>query len=202
MNFSEIHIDALKELINIGIGKGAETLNQLLETHILINVPIVKILNIDQLVEYFKLFDNQKYAFISLPFMGNISGRAKLIFPFESAIKLAGVFAEKENLDTNQDLNYIRSGILSEVGNIVINSIIGSLSNELKLSLNYKIPIYLEGEISKLVISIEDNLSNEVLLCHTFFQIQNLEIKGEFVLFFEFGSLDKLVFLLNNYINE
>lgn len=202
MNLSNIYLDALKELINIGVGKGASTLNQLLETHIILEVPVVKIININQLEEYFTLAENQKYAFISLPFNGNISGKAKLIFPFNSAIKLASIFAEKENLDINEDLNYIRSGILSEVGNIVINSIIGTLSNELKLSLNYKVPIYLEGNVNKIVKSATENLSSDVILCHTYFKTQDMEITGELVLFFEFGSLDILINLLDNYINE
>jgi len=200
MIISETYLDALKEVINIGVGRGASVLNQLLDAHIILEVPEVKIINISELAENFKPHDNQKYAFISLPYEGNISGRAKLIFPFSSAVKLASVFAEKENTDLNEDLNYIRSGILSEVGNIVINSIIGTLSNELKLNLTYKIPIYMEGEMSAMLKSIE-NTSKEIILCHTYFKTPKMNITGELVLFFEFGSLDKLMHLLNNYIN-
>jgi len=199
---SEIYLDALKEIINIGVGEGASVLNQLLNTHIILDVPEVKIIDINELAEYFKSDDNQKYAIISLLYRGSISGKAKLIFPFNSAVKLASVFAEKEEINLNEDLNYIRSGILSEVGNIVINSIIGTLSNVLKLDLVYKIPIYMEGELPLMINTFTENTSKEIILCHTYFKTQKADITGDLVLFFEFGSLDKLISLLNNYINE
>jgi len=202
MTLSAIYIDALKELINIGVGKGAATLNQLLNTHIILEVPNIHIVNINELDNYFTQSANQKYAFISLPFQGNISGKAKLIFPFSSAIKLASIFVEKEKIAYYEDLNYIRSGILTEVGNIVINSIIGTLSNELKLTLNYKVPTYVEGEVTSIIKSVADNLSTEAIICHTFFRTQDTEVTGELILFFEFGSLETLIVLLNNYINE
>ena len=43
MNLTPYQIDALTELINIGVGKAAGMLNQILEAHVNLQVPAIKI---------------------------------------------------------------------------------------------------------------------------------------------------------------
>jgi len=48
----EIQTDALKELINIGVGNGAEVLNQMFDSHIELNVPDIHILKPSEVSSY------------------------------------------------------------------------------------------------------------------------------------------------------
>lgn len=45
MALTDKQSDALKELINIGVGRGASALNMMLNSHIRLQVPFVKVLS-------------------------------------------------------------------------------------------------------------------------------------------------------------
>tara|TARA_B110000305_G_C19374156_1_gene606061 strand:- start:211 stop:456 length:246 start_codon:yes stop_codon:yes gene_type:complete len=51
MTFTEEHIDILTEILNIGIGKAANLLNEMMDAHIHIKAPALKILSFKQLME-------------------------------------------------------------------------------------------------------------------------------------------------------
>ena len=81
MNLTDNHVDALKELINIGVGRAAGVLNQMVRSHIILQVPAVKVLRIDQLAEELVEFGEGPLAVVSLDFQGAFSGVAELLFP-------------------------------------------------------------------------------------------------------------------------
>jgi chemotaxis protein CheC len=198
--FNKEYIDALKEIVNIGVGRGAENLNQLLNEHISLETPEVYITHIDRLKEILYSEKVETFSYISLQFSGDLKGRSKLIFPLSSAKKLAELFAK--DFADSFNVNYARSGVLVEIGNIVINSIIGSLSNELKLHLSYNVPTYIETSPENVLKPVTSSMWNDIILCRTNFNVRKLQVSGEFVIFFEFGSLDILFNLLSNYIND
>jgi|GEM_PF-3941068 len=49
MNINNEQLDAIKEIFNIGVGKGAQVLSQLLESHIQLEVPDIRIYKYDDL---------------------------------------------------------------------------------------------------------------------------------------------------------
>ncbi len=57
MNISANQIDALKELVNIGIGRAAGVLNQMVSAHIKLQVPRIQIITLRDLTEEIKDID-------------------------------------------------------------------------------------------------------------------------------------------------
>ena len=94
----------------------------------------------------------------------------------------------------SESLDEIRSGTLCEIGNIVLNGLMGSISNVLKMQLKYSVPTYLEGKIGNLT-SARGNMSSDtkILLARTHFTIKELKIEGDIIVFFETGALDALL---------
>ncbi|BDA75047.1 CheC, inhibitor of MCP methylation [Rivularia sp. IAM M-261] len=192
---TDAHLDALQELINIGVGRAASMLNQMLDSQIILEIPVVSVLNLSQIqAELEKRFEGDSLAAVKLNFTGSFSGKANLVFPTESAATLVSLLTGEEI--GSPDLDSVKIGTLSEVGNIVINGIMGSISNVLNQHLNYAIPIYMEDSI-KHILSLEYIKEETVfLLAQTRFAIKTLEIIGEIVLIFEmesFGTLIKVI---------
>lgn len=192
---TDAHLDALQELINIGVGRAASMLNQMLDSQIVLEIPVVSVLNLSQIqAELEKRFEGDSLAAVKLNFTGSFSGKANLVFPTESAATLVSLLTGEEI--GSPDLDSVKIGTLSEVGNIVINGIMGSISNVLNQHLNYAIPIYMEDSI-KHILSLEYIKEETVfLLAQTRFAIKTLEIIGEIVLIFEmesFGTLIKVI---------
>jgi chemotaxis protein CheC len=184
-------IDALRELINIGVGRGAGVLNTMLSSHIGLQVPFVKLLSHEELKSELESIGSDRLASVNLIFKGLFSGNANLIFPSESALKLV-VALTGDRLDAI-DLDSIRSGTLSEIGNIVLNSVMGTISNVLKLNLKYSVPSYMEGSVSALFDDLTMNSFPVILLARTRFIVEELNVEGDIVVFFEVGSFDNLL---------
>jgi chemotaxis protein CheC len=190
---TEEQLDALQEFINIGVGRAAGMLNQMVDSSILLNVPVLKVFNGEALKqEVLKRFNNHALSVVRLSFSGNFSGSAELVFPTESASTLVSILTGEDR--DSPDLDAVKIGTLTEVGNIVINGVLGSISNLLKQQMNYTLPVYFEDTIERLLSSnYSFDLDTIFLLAQTKFEIKQLEIMGDIILIFEMPSFDVLL---------
>jgi chemotaxis protein CheC len=191
MNFTSDQIDALTELINIGIGRGASVLNTMLRSHIRLQVPFVKVLSTAELRRELQTLGKSQLATVVLPFRGNFSGTAELVFPTESASKLVTAVTGEAYEDL--DFDSLRAGTLCEVGNIVLNGVMGSISNLLQTPFTYFVPSYTEADIDDLLAMRTSDAESAILLARTRFVIEELEVEGDIVLFLGVGSFDTLL---------
>lgn len=201
IEIKEQHLEVLKELINIGVGRGASVLNSMLNSHINLHVPVLKILKKEELSGYLHQSDLEQIAVVGLPFRGELSGSTKLIFPSESAVKLVNAFTGE--IDGDIDMDAIRVGTLSEIGNIVVNSVMGSISNMLKIHFNYIVPYYQEGKLDEVILNRSESFSaNNILLAQTHFSIDRLQVVGDIAIFLELGSFKYLLESIECFMNE
>lgn len=189
-------IDALQEIINVGVGRAASLLNEMLNSQIILEVPFVSVFNaVDLQRKLTKIFKDGSFVAVRLNFSGSISGTADLVFPSEAASTLVSI-ATGETPDS-PDLDAVKIGTLTEVGNIVINCIMGSISNILKQRLQYRIPIYLEDSIENILSLNHIGREKIFLLAQASFTIEELKIIGDIVLIFEMSSFEVLITAIN-----
>ena len=164
----------------------------MLNSHIDLQVPFVKILLSDDFRKEIETLGSDSLSAVHLAFKGTFSGTAQLIFPAATASKLVTAITGEEA--EGEDLDEIRSGTLCEIGNVVLNGLMGSISNVLKMHLNYSVPTYMEGKVEKMMALSGDTGSNtKILLARTRFTIRDLKIEGDIIVFFETGALDALL---------
>ncbi len=184
-------IDVLKELINIGVGRAAGMLNDMLLSRVQLQVPYVKIFSPLTLQEEMGNLGSEKLSTVRLTFKGPFSGITSLVFPPDSAGKLVDVLTGEE--PATPDLDSIRIGTLTEVGNIILNGVMGSIGNVLEKHINYSVPTYMEDDIESLLLTDQLDAKTTILLAHTRFTIEQLQIEGDIILLFEVGSFDALL---------
>jgi chemotaxis protein CheC len=195
-------LDALQEIVNIGIGRAAAMLNEMVDARIVLEVPTIQLLTANQLLhEMIARFNSQSISVVRLGFSGSLSGTAELMFPTDSASVLVSILTG-EDLNS-PDLDAVKIGTLSEIGNIVINGVIGSISNILEQRMEYKIPSYCEDTIENLLLS-ERNMSDDVvfILAQARFAIEQLEIVGDIILIFEMKTFDNLLKAIDQQLIE
>jgi len=198
MNPTNRQVDALKELINIGIAHGASMLNSMLRSHILLQVPFVKVVSFEELREEIRTLGGDQFAAVGLKFRGCFSGTAELVFPSASASKLITVLTDED--PGTIDLDSVRAGTLCEVGNIVLNGVMGSISNILKLQLSYTVPNYMERGMEGLSALADKGDNRAILLARTRFAAKELEIEGDIVLLFEVGGFGAFLDAIDTFI--
>lgn len=192
MNMAEEHIDALRELVNIGVGRAAGMLNQMLSTHVSLQVPQMVVFPFAELQdETAQIFNGDDLSAVQITFKGPFSGAASLVFPPDSAVKLVDMITDEET--SAPDLDAIRVGALTEVGNIVLNGVLGSISNVLNQHVTYSIPAYAEGNLVGLLDPWEFAPDDTVLLTQAYFIIQLYQIEGNILVMFTVDSFDALL---------
>jgi len=200
MQFSEIQTDVIKDIINQGIGNAAMSISQLTENKVELNVPSIRIIPMSSLLNEMSLEKDTVHSSIDLGFTGGIEGTASLIFPSKSATELVSLLTGE--MDGTIDLEAVRSGTLSEVGNIVINSVMGSISNSLKQKLEFHLPQYREDLISNLFRTDPGSDEAQVLLANAEFNIEKLSLSGNIILVFEERALEMIGTLVNSTLQE
>lgn len=192
MELTADEIDALKELINIGVGNAAGMLNEMIQFPIQLQIPDIQLISAKELrSELQKRFGIEPLSTVQLGFSGSFCGSAQLLFPTDSAVNLVSVLTGEEK--GSPDLDALKISTLSEVGNMVINGVMGSIGNILDLPLDYAVPYYSEEEIEELLLKEQSLDCGSVLLDPAHFSIEELQIQGDILLFFDVGSFQMLL---------
>ncbi len=187
-----LQLDILRELINIGIGQAAGVLNQMTRTHIRLSVPELLILTPETVPVHCLLADvSQLVSAIELPFQGPFTGMAVLAFPIASAGRLVSIVVGEES-PSGVDMDSLRLATLQEIGNIVLNGVMGSLGNILGHHLDYLPVEYFEDSFEHLIQSIHAD-QTMVLFIRAHFDLEGGTIGGDILIFFRLGSFDILV---------
>lgn len=185
MKLQDVQKDALKEVVNIGVGRAAASLSQLLATRIELTVTSISLLSEGP--------RGSAGTAVLQAFDGQISGKAVLSFPTGSGEQLARVLGESDNLSTME-----RTGILVEVGNIVLNGVLGSISNMIQADLNYTVPDFFVGKSLVSIMSTgrridQSSTMPNILVADTHFCVEKNDIYGSIFIAFEIGSLESLI---------
>ncbi|MBL8828691.1 MAG: hypothetical protein JNM18_17050 [Planctomycetaceae bacterium] len=184
MNFNDNQIDALTEIINIGVGRAAGSLSDLIGERIELHVPVVRVGKFEDMAAQFIVVDDTIEAAVIQDFRGGLQGRAILAFPHESGVKLGQLILK---LDSGEaELSEDISGVLEEVGNIVLNGVVGSISNLAGAELSYSVPKLCMGQrIEKIVeaeISRHPTVEQYLVMADARFCVSQRDIDGSLLL--------------------
>lgn len=197
INVTAYQIDALKELVNIGVGRAAGALNQMLNAHVGLRVPYIKLFLPQELKDGgIAEFGAGKLSAVRLKFKGPFSGNASLVFPPDSASKFVSVITNEESGVI--DLDELRIGALTEVGNIVLNGVMGTIGNVLEQHINYSLPTYVEDTVIDLLTLDVTGPDATIMLAQAHFTVAEFQIEGDIILLFELGSFDTLLAAIGN----
>ncbi|MDX8396451.1 MAG: chemotaxis protein CheX [Mariprofundaceae bacterium] len=198
LQVTDFHLDAITELINIGVGKAAHKLNEMTGAHIDLCVPEVKLVSPQALGnEILKANNTEFLSIVEINFSGSFTGSSSLTFSPESAAALVHVLVGDLPEETNDA--EVREETLREVGNILISSIIGSFANVLGASMEFALPAFIEGNAKDIFIYDGEETDELVILALTAFNLKEHHISGEVVVYFEVESLHLLTQIIDGH---
>jgi chemotaxis protein CheC len=201
IKLSEMEIDVLTEIVNIGVGRAAGSLSDIIGEHINLKVPSVDVFPFDKLPEVLSDFVHQKHSSVFQGFRGDFSGTSALLFPPESAVRLVSVLTGGD-VDS-LTLDAVRSGTLVEIGNIVINAVLGTMGNMLKSDFVFSLPEYREIENVTDILSVDGSKKDKgyIMLAEANFHIKALEINGFIFIIFRLESIKSLIEMINRSVD-
>jgi chemotaxis protein CheC len=123
---SPLHLDALREVANIGAGHAATALSQMTGNTIMISVPTVTIARLEELPPQLAEPD-EAVAAVLMGMLGDLSGRTLLVFPVRTAIRVAELMLRRPS-GSAAELGTLERSAVTEAGNILSGAYMNALS--------------------------------------------------------------------------
>jgi chemotaxis protein CheC len=136
LSFNDIDLDFLAEIGNIGMGVGANKLGKMMDLVVKLQSPKVKILPMKD-IQNLPYFKSDKISALQIKFSGDLSGHSFLLMSEKESDSLYSFIFGKDS-----DSEIKRSDLIGEMGNIILNSLIGTISNKFKIRISPKVPQY------------------------------------------------------------
>jgi chemotaxis protein CheC len=183
--------DALSELVNVGVGRAAASLSAMVKEHIELSVPKIMTISFRDLNYHLgleqELGDDPNISIVQQPFQGKVGGMASILFPITSARRLVALLTD--GALSSVDLDLEMEAALTEVGNILINGVMGTIGNITGMEINFQLPEYLQCPKDELELTFQDR---DLMLAMVLIDILGQEIKGHLILLFDLPSIESL----------
>ena len=202
MQDNEMIYDVMREFFNISVGKAADMLSDIVGQKILLNVPNAKIVDISQ--EHFELENHMPRQIqgalmvSSVPFQESFTGTANLIFPAEKMKEFVHLCMQDSEQDDDGEFTDIDFDILKEIGNIILNCIMGEIANSLEVNFVYSLPEVRVFDQKDFCENLKESEYIHLLMLYITFRIGNTEIEGAVLVNLTLNSLNELLRKLND----
>lgn len=198
----EKYLDAINEMVNIGVGRAAQSLNLLIHSHIKLTVPRTIIVTPEEIPAALKEEHIDKnISQVKICFDGPIVGNVSLLFDEKGAQYLVESLL-KDELFESEELDGLKIGVLIEVGNIMLNGVMGVLGNVFKEQLYFQVPTFDDALTDNNFIDFETIAGSKTILNTVMFEIPELNINGEIILLFQVTPLESIITNFNSFISD
>jgi chemotaxis protein CheC len=127
-------LDALREVANIGAGHAATALSQMVQQRIMVDIPEIKIMRLEDVGEMLGPPDEIVSA-VMMQLLGDVTGRTIQIFPWRTAVQLTSKLLSRESSMAPEDFGELEQSALKEVSNILVGAYVNALSEFMGLML-------------------------------------------------------------------
>ncbi len=186
LSISDIHLDVLKEIGNIGAAHAATSLSQLLSRKIEMYVPSVELVSFDGMFELAGGVDEVVVG-IYLRLEGDLSGSMFFMLSIESANRFVRKLTGDESFDFHTPpFSELGISAMQELGNILSGSYLAALSDFTGLKIQPTVPslsVDMVGSIVSFGLIEVSHYSDEVIVIDTKVREDGVEsVNGHFFL--------------------
>lgn len=180
----------LEKTIQTGIGSAVDTLNLMtglpiqLDTFSIALLPAYDLTR--NIIERLQM-DRSRIRVVGIDFIGKFSGLATFAIAVENSDDIINAFAE-ECIESDSE----KIDVFSEMGNILVNYIVGSIANLLKIEerFDFSIPLYFETEKTSIM---PEESSPIVLVIQLSFNVNGKYVESDIALSFKEGFFEEFL---------
>jgi len=197
-SLSELEFDALTELVNMGVGRSAVGLRQLVGHQVLLQVPKVLLVPRLAAIEMLRRRESGPLVGVRQYFAGSVRGKAILIFPDDKSLDLVRAVVGPVS---EQELIALHPEALTEIGNIVLGNCLASIANLLEQTFTLSLPEITRGGAANILGEPSSGSAHEtVIFLYVDFTIDGMQITGYLAVVTDIPSFSNLKKLLAEFI--
>jgi chemotaxis protein CheC len=197
----ELELDALSELVNIGVSRAANSLRAMIGQEVLLSVPSVSVVTRTEAAQIIGGPAADKLVAVHQAFDGDISGRALLIFPETNSLELVRAVTGGEL--PLEDIIELEQEALAETGNIILNGCLATIANLLQRNLKMSLPEIVRGSGPDLFnLAGVGEFEDVALFLYIDFSVKQRDIRGYIAMLMDLPALTALKRLIGELIDR
>lgn len=187
---TEFQQDALSEIFNIGMGRAAHALSRMANDEVGLAVPTIAFMTRKMAAKTIAESAGERICSVRQRVEGEFKADAILIFPEANSLEIVRLMVGDTALD---QLSGMEMEALSEVGNIILNSCIGTLTNILGGDFVISLPSAQISSCSS-VLELEKRSHDEsVMLIFVNFVLEKRQIHGYVAILQDIASMSNFI---------
>ncbi|MBQ8085479.1 MAG: chemotaxis protein CheC [Lachnospiraceae bacterium] len=193
-DLTNMKIDVLTEIGNIGAGNATTSLSVLLQNNLRMEMPVVKIMGFDEVPEMIGGAETVVSAVLT-HFSGDVSGMILFVLELNEAKNLAGSMLNKTYDEGFTQFDHMDKSALKEVGNILMSSYLSSISTLTNLQVHTDPPaicVDMAGSVLDLPLIELGQIGDNALIIDSKFMDKDEPIDGFLMFVADEESYDKI----------
>ena len=197
-NLSELQHDALVEIFNIGVGHAAAAMSEIVNEEVTMSVPSITFVNRADAAAMLGNKEASRVCGVSQHYEGAFQTEAILMFPEDKSLDIVRLMVG-ESVPL-KELTEMEQEAMSEIGNIILNSCIGTLANILSQELSGSLPEYHVGTSEEILNGDGQQPDAIVLMLHIDFILETHQIHGYVAFILDMSALHDLQEQVDRYL--
>ncbi len=193
----ELEIDALKEILNIGIGHAAESFSKTICSPVRLSVPSLELLYGDKAAEELSGLDVNIGSMVKQRFYGGFAADGVLVFPNNATLELVRLMVGGDvHL---RELHELEQDALIEIGNILFNSSVSVISDMIGMPFQSSMPRYESGPLNQLLSEFHTE-EKCLLLMNIAFTVEQIQVQGYIMFLMKVDSVEIFIASIKKYL--
>jgi chemotaxis protein CheC len=200
-SLSELHLDALGEVFNVGAGRAAASLSEIVGDEVKLSVPSVEIRKSSEVDSDLMALTSLKFGVVSQNFSGPFEAQALLLFTESHALEIVRDMMGSQM--SIEELAEFEQEAMCELGNIILNACLSAMADMLTISLNSSLPDYKVASAEDIFRSLRNSEDQPyILVLHIDLSIEKRHSEGHLIFLLSSMSLRSLVKQLEQFLGN
>ena len=183
----DMHLDVLKEIGSIGTGNAVTSISGLLNKKVQMGVPSVELVDFRHIADFVGGPENILVG-VLVGISSDINGMMMFLMDIDTAKNMTDTVLGGMGGDAPEDgslFNEMQLSVISEIGNIMAGSYLGSLSGLTNLKIRQSVPM-LAIDMANALLSVPaiefGKMADHVLFINSGFFVEQVAVSGYFIL--------------------
>jgi chemotaxis protein CheC len=197
---TDLEKDIIKEIINIGLARAADSFAVIAKDKVLLKVPDIQIIDVKELIDLVKKYQDT-HNIIQSEIKGDFNGATLMLFSDEHIKRLTEVCLGTLNVKKGE-VSEMQESLLLEISNIITGALVTQLANILKTNIYGSPPKAPKNNIAD---SLKDILVQHPLFQPLVFTVitrftqNSRSVELPLLLFFDTKTLIKILTIIRSF---
>ncbi|MBA9078004.1 MULTISPECIES: chemotaxis protein CheC [Rufibacter] len=200
LQVNELERDIIKEILNIGLARAADSFAVIAKDRVLLKVPDLQLMEAEELLKIVRAYE-KTHTFIQSDIKGELNGATLMLFSDAHIEQLSKVCLGMK-LTPGEPLTEMQESLLLEVSNIITGALVTQLANILKSNIYGSPPVAPKHDIA---MSLRDIFTDHPLFQPLVFTVitqfthNSQLVELPLLLFFDTNTFIKILEIIRSY---